>query len=315
MAFSARKIIKTALIALIVIIVVFTIYVIYYYSSDHSDVLLSRRTPLKTAEVEHISSDSTGNIYYVQLSSETIPKLSCYLRIPAAEGPHPVMILLGGLHTGKEALHLVGETELARTFVFMTMDYPYYGEKKGITILEMIPKIPAIRRAVFNSVASISLMIDYLETRTEIDTTHIFASGVSFGSFFVIAAAATDTRIKAAASMYSGGDISLLTSENIRGGPRFLRKIGGYITEFIVLPVEPLRNVDKIAPRHFLMVSGSDDEQVPTQSIQLLYDTAQQPKELIWFETRHIKPTRGQLTQELTEVINQWILKKGLIDY
>jgi len=107
----------------------------------------------------------------------------------------------------------------------------------------------------------------------------------------------------------------MLIAENIQWGPRFLRNSAGFLAELLVLPVEPLRYVDRIYPRHFLMVNGSDDEKIPQESVQKLFEKAKQPKELIWFDTKHIKPTRSELTQELTEIVNQWFQEKNLVSH
>jgi len=299
----------------ILLIAISSAYIYFYYKKDHTHMLLAHHSPIQSFEITPISSDSISLVYSILIRTETLPELLCYLRIPAHRRPSPVMILLGGLNTGREVINLVGETELTRDFVFMSMDYPYKGKKKNVPVLEFIRAIPAIRKAGFNAVGAVLTMIDYLETLPEVNKEQIFVTGVSFGAYFAIASGALDSRVKAVASLYGGGDISLLIEKNVQWGPKFIRKLGGFLAELLVLPVEPLRYVERISPRHFLMVNGSIDEKIPLESVQKLYEQAKQPKELIWFETKHIQPTKSELTQELTEIVNQWLQNKNLVSH
>jgi len=310
---TLRKLCVRTVITLGVIAVVILLYVRHYTGKDHSATLRSYRTGYTSSEISLISSDTSGSVYNVLLHRGSRPVLRCYLRIPDAEGPLPVMVLLGGLHTGREAVHLVGETGLVRQFIFMTADYPYEGKTKHVSPLEFTLALPAIRDAVFDAAMSVSTMIDYLETREETDMDNIFLTGVSFGSFFVVPAGALDTRVKAVASLYGGGDIPALIAANIKGVPWILRKIAGELAGLILLPVEPLDYAHMIAPRHFLMVNGRDDEQIPRECVLKLFDRARQPKDIAWFETTHVHPTKSDITQELTTQVDAWISEKKLV--
>lgn len=312
--FSYRKTLLALVCVVILLTAISTAYIYFYYKKDHSDMLITHYSTIQSSEITPISSDSISLVYSILIRTETLPELLCYLRIPAHRQPSPVMILLGGLNTGREVINIVGETELTGNFVYMSMDYPYEGKKKNVPALEFFRAIPSIRKAAFNAVGAVLTMIDYLETLPEVNKEQIFVTGVSFGAYFAIASGALDTaRIKAVASLYGGGDMSMLIAENIQWGPGFLRKSAGFLAELLMLPVEPLRYVDRISPRHFLMVNGSEDEKIPRESVQKLFEKAQQPKELIWFETKHIQPTKSELTQELTEIVNQWLQEKNLV--
>ena len=298
---------------IIFLIVISAAYTYFYYKKDHTSNLLAHYSPMQSSEISLISSDSVSFVYSVTLKSRKLSELHCYLRIPAHRRSSPVMILLGGLNTGREVINLVGETELTQDFVFMSMDYPYEGKKKGISALEFIKQIPAIREAAFNTVGAVLMMVDYLETLPEVNKDQIFTTGVSFGAYFVVVSGALDPRVRAVASLYGGGDISMLVAENFPWGPRFLRNAVGFFAELLILPVEPLRYVHRISPRFLLMVNGSNDEKIPQESVQKLFEKAKQPKELVWFQTKHIQPTRSVLTQELTEIVNKWFQEKNLV--
>ncbi len=309
-----KRKLKYFVLCVLAVCFILLLYLLYYYDRDHSSMLLSYRKPLINAESTVTEIDSGEFVYEITLHNGYPLPLTCYLRIPEGESKYPVMILLGGLNTGKKAIRLIGETELMDEFIIMTMDYPYDGKTKKVPLLEALRNIPEIRRAVFRSAASVSLMIDYLLSRPEVDRDRVFVTGGSFGAFFTIAAGALDSRIKGVASLYCGGDLSLLIEKNLHWNPPVLRKLGGALIELFLLPMEPLNYVESIAPRPFLMINGNDDEQIPRESIMMLLEKAGEPKDIIWLDSRHIQHADDALLQEMTISVAQWLKKNGLIE-
>ena len=230
--------------------------------------------------------------------------------------PYPALILLGGIQTGKKIIDLVGDVSYADSVIFISMDYPYKGKKKfkGLDIFGSIHKI---RSAIFNSVSGIMLILDYLHNRDDIDKEKIFVAGISFGGFSATAAAGIDKRIKAANIVYCGGDIRDLLIRNMIINKDFNNKtlinIVGNFAYLLVRPAEPLFYIDKISPNPVLMINGKDDERVPYSSAIKLFDKAKEPKDIIWFDTEHIHPSKSDITQKITEEILKWYLEKNLI--
>ena len=294
----------------------FCLYLVYYSLKDHTSDLLSRVSPILSTDVILISTDSTSTVYSVRIDTETLPNLQCFLRIPlqSNKGPFPAIILLGGLNTGKDAIHFVGESDYTEDFIFMTLDYPYAGKKKGLTAFEFITALPSIREAIINSAPAVITMIDYLESRKEVDKDRIFTAGASFGIYFTIVSAAIDPRIKATMSFFGAGDISAMIASNIDFGPNFIRKPIGYLGYLLNLPVEPLNYIDRVAPRHFLMVNGRDDSRVPLVLVEKLYDKAGEPKELIWLDADHFNTDRELLIAQITEIAAVWLVENGLVE-
>ena len=294
----------------------FCLYLVYYSLKDHTNNLLSRVSPILSTDVTLISTDSSSAVYSIRIDTETLPGLQCFLRVPVQSdrGPFPAIILLGGVNTGRDAIHFVGESSYTDDFIFMTMDYPYAGKKKDLTAFEFIAAIPSIRDAILNSVPAVITMIDYLETREEVDKDQIFTAGASFGIFFTIVSAAIDTRVKATMSFFSAGDISGMIANNIDFGPSFIRKPLGFLSYLLLLPVEPLNYIDRIVPRHFLMVNGRDDDRVPQELVEKLYNKAGEPKELIWLDADHFNTDKEQLIAQITGIAVNWLAKNGLVE-
>ncbi|MCP4725088.1 MAG: prolyl oligopeptidase family serine peptidase [bacterium] len=313
--FIRKKPVLIALLSIASVFVLCLIFTIYLRSIDPDERLLKNYSGIISTDILNSVSTEKGITYDLHLKGEKIPLIKCVVRVPAGDKPLPLMIILGGVERGRDVINLVADVDLASKFIFASFDYPYDGKMSKLSVIEFLTAVPAIREACFNTVPAILMLIDHLETLEEVDSENIFVTGGSFGSFFAIAAAALDQRIKAAASLYGGGDIAMLIRENSKEVPSFLRGTAGYLAESLLYPVEPLRHIHRIAPRHVLIVNGKNDRQIPRESVQKLYNKAGQPKSLIWFDSDHIHPTKRNLLSELTEVVAEWVIENDLIEH
>jgi len=143
----------------------------------------------------------------------------------------------------------------------------------------------------------------------------MYVVGASFGAPFAVNAAAVDERIKAVILLYGGGDIGLLveSSSTKQVKSAWGRKLLGKFVALLLAPVEPLKYVQYISPRPFLMINGLDDQSIFTESAKLLYEKAREPKELIWLDTKHAKPTMSELTRQLEQMMKKWLIEKQLL--
>jgi len=241
----------------------------------------------------------------------------CYMRKPHNyKGEKiPALILLGGMVTGKDVIKLIAEIEEINDVVIVSMEYPYTGKKKFKNALELLYHYPEIRTALDHSVWGVLHIIDYLYKHTWIDKEKVIVAGASFGAFFAVISGAIDERISAVITCYGGGDLSSLAAYNLPYKTEIINKVLGNLFSFLVVPFEPLKYVDKISPRPFLMVNGKEDEQIPRDSVTKLFEKAGEPKEIIWLETKqHIRPTQNALTIELTHIIAGWLKKNGFLE-
>jgi 2,6-dihydroxypseudooxynicotine hydrolase len=109
-----------------------------------------------------------------------------YLRLPPGRsGPVPVAIVLGGLESTKEESFLFENRCLARGLATCAFDGPGQGEMW----------FQAKARPDFHRFAS--AVIDWLQTRPELDGARIGVVGRSLGGFYALHTAAHESRIKA----------------------------------------------------------------------------------------------------------------------
>ena len=116
--------------------------------------------------------------------------LDGYFRKPnAPQGKKfPVVIPFQGADTMAEATILGGGAYTARGMAYLAVDFPGQGGAMRLHDLHLPPDTDRVVKA----------MIDYLETRPDVDATRVALQGISMGGYGVPRAASAEKRIKAA---------------------------------------------------------------------------------------------------------------------
>jgi 2,6-dihydroxypseudooxynicotine hydrolase len=143
----------------------------------------------------------------VSISFEAI-RMAGHFRLPRGVEKPPCVILLGGLDTTKEDYLTVNDLCVKRGLATLAFDGPGQGE----TQFEMLWR-KDFERAVI-------AVIDYLETRPEIDPRRIGIIGRSMGGFFGPKTAALDKRIKAVVAwgaMYHLRNLAAVPEHTLQG--------------------------------------------------------------------------------------------------
>ena len=111
------------------------------------------------------------------------------LRRPAGQGPAPVVVMCMGLDSAKEEMDDYENRFLRRGLATLAFDGPGQGEAEFD-----IPICPEYEKPV-------KAVIDYLETRNDIDRGRIGIWGVSLGGYYAPRAACFEKRIKACVAL------------------------------------------------------------------------------------------------------------------
>lgn len=114
-----------------------------------------------------------------------------YLRVPCADQPPPLVILLPGADSTKEELFDLGEHMLRRGLAIAAFD----GPGQGLVSFEM--------KLRPDYEAAVSVMLDSCCARSEIDPGRVGLAGISYGGLFACRAAAFDDRVRAVVSISS----------------------------------------------------------------------------------------------------------------
>lgn len=200
----------------------------------------------------------------------------------------PLVVVLGGHYTGREAARMLGDT---RGVVVAAVSYPFTGDPRpdAATFLREIPKI---RAAFLDTPPALMLALDHLLTLPGVDSTRAELVGVSLGAPFAVIAGALDPRFTRVWALHgSGGAFAPLETSMRRsiGFAPVRYAAAGLANVIIAGPrLAPERWVGRIAPRPFVMVNATGDERLPRTAVESLYESAREPKRVVWMDGGHI---------------------------
>jgi len=281
------------------------------YSADFT----RRKGSLLQVQTDDYARDSLASRHWVTLKSDNGFGVVCGMLVPHSTSPrlqarYPAIIVLGGKATGK---HAVDYALGIRNVIIIAPDYPYE-PRESYTLWNFMQDLPEIRQALFDMVPAVMLVNDFLLRRPDVDSNHIILLGYSFGAPFVPVIIANDRRPAVAAMVYGGGELRSLIRHNVRRyeGP-LVSELVGLTAAVLLQPLEPMRYVHKIAPTPLLMVNGIEDEQVPRENTELLFNAAQEPKQIVWIESHHVNPRNTELTRRIIDTLRTHLTVLGAI--
>ena len=240
-----------------------------------------------------------------------------YLRLPKnANGPVPVVIAISGLDSRKEDLSENFGAVIPHGIGFIGIDSPGTGQ--------------APVKASENAERMFSRVIDYLQTRPEVDKTRIGMDGQSFGAYWATKLAILEhARLKAVVAQSPPADATFQKDFVINktlGNREYLFGLGPALMSIY----EGAKTVDDLAtifPKMslvsqgllgrptapMLIIAGVLDTQVPISDAYLILNSGDIPKEA-W-----INPQGGHLGRQVKvwpdpvifrEVIIPWLVRK-----
>jgi len=212
---------------------------------------------------------------HVSIAYEGGATMHGILRKPWHTPKPPVVILVPGLDSVKEELHIYGEDFLKRGMAVLAIDGPGQGEMEFDHATRFDYEVP-IKHA-----------IDYLESRPDVDASRVGLMGVSLGGYYVVRATAFEQRVKA--TIENCGPYN--PSENFEQRPLISRET--YIHRLKAPTVEEAMNklkqfnlqgvTDKIN-RPLLVIQGRHDRLVPPEQGERIAAESGSKAELWMFE-------------------------------
>jgi len=251
--------------------------------------------PLNVNETLIADTDSYRlyKVYFDSVNSERVPAL---FMIPKAGGKVPCIIFLHGYGGSKEdALPLV-DIAAIEGYAFISIDAEYHGERKEGGRALYSTDIEDTIRGFVQTVIDLKRAVDYLETRSEIDTGRIGYIGGSMGGIIGAIFIGVEPRIKAAALVVAGGNMSLMVRESehpaIPPIRRYLEERGITYEELqkMLDPIDPLNFIGRFSPRPVVFHLGRYDRIVPAEAGRQLYMYAGEPKSVYWYDAGHNLP-------------------------
>lgn len=258
--------------------------------------------PPVAAEVTYERQRGRYDLYRVRLrgggESATGRLLSPRQLEGPVEGQFPAVLLDDGRELNSKALNYL-PPEFG-DIVVLSLDYPERIPYE-LNLRTLLFENAELKRELRRIPRIFSLGAAYLAQRTDVDGSRIAMVMTSFAVPFGVLAAAEDQRFRNVGLIYGAGDLASVLEANIALQPRFLRTATAWIAHEIYAEFEPTRYVGRIAPRPLVMVNGEDDPQIPVGAVRALYNSARQPKSLIWLRTGHLSPTDSVLIRALVD--------------
>ena len=234
------------------------------------------------AEVEALGDSGDYSLYHVTYLSTHGVKVPGLLSVPkSAKGPVPAIIFVHGIGDSKTADYMeIGNRIFCQNgYAVMRIDVLNHGERKLYD-----HKVDLIknyrywsRNIIIQTVFDLRRAVDFLATRPEIDSARIGYFGISFGGFIGVVFVGVEQRVRVPVIALAGGGLNLLFG---------IKAFSSDVNEFLSV-IEPLNFIEKISPRPLLMINTKNDEVVPPMTSRRLYAKAGEPKQIIWYDTKH----------------------------
>lgn len=271
--------------------------------------LRERAGRLATATVVDSADLAGARLEDLRLVSTSGLVARCMLRSPSATADlRPAFLIAAGYESGRRAVTFPDE----RAVVLLACDYPLQlpTDLRGATFWR---DLPALRRGILDTPATLLLALDYLAGRADVDSASIAVVGASVGVPPAVVAAALEPRAKGAAFLYGGGDLPLLFAHNVDLGAAWRNRLTRLAVAILTHPVEPARYAGAIAPRPVLVVNAPQDPFIPRASAEALHRALHDPKDVRWLPFDHFAAFHERdLLAELTEVTRAWFIDQGI---
>ncbi|MCB0343083.1 MAG: prolyl oligopeptidase family serine peptidase [Pseudobdellovibrionaceae bacterium] len=222
---------------------------------------------------------------------------------------YPVLILLGGMQTGHEIIDLI---HTPGNNVIVGFEYPI-----------ALPDTPkqaqsSLRRALTTPI-NISMLINWVYEQTWVDRRRINVMGVSFGAFMLPMSLRfsqlTGVYPRTAVLAYGGADLRHFAETSLNNDwSQKDRDSFVDILSIITDVYDPRTHLPQVRDTHFLVVNGTQDDVIPTASINELNEIVPNPKDVLEIPGPHIGTDRPEIVQALVTTVYEWLVSQGAIN-
>ncbi|MFO8024705.1 alpha/beta hydrolase family protein [Thiohalophilus sp.] len=300
---------KWLFVALLIIIVVSPlVWLGWPVRGDPSERFIDRRGEVEQVQITRQWQTDESRYKHLTLTSSSELQVEMTVRRPRTDnGERPLMLLLGGAGTGRQAAELVQDTG---DMVVAAISYPYQGPE-DLAGWEVLWHFDEIQRAILDTTPALLLALDYLARQSYVDSERMELVGVSLGAFFAGTAGALEERFRRVWLVQGAADPRAVYEYRLRKQITFeparvlVAGILGVLTASEDL--KPERWLGKIAPRPVVVISSRGDNAYPPASVVALHGALREPYELEWLAGEHVTPGRPRILKQLNERVVQRI--------
>jgi dienelactone hydrolase len=239
-------------------------------------------------------------------SGRPIPALFCIPR--QGDGPFPVVVLIHGAYDDRKEImvyRLAGRLAKAG-IACISYDLPGHGEREnqddggfrenlGLMLLSMgvadgmagrllgdriaKPALLPVFRGAQQAVIDGRWVIDYVQSRPEVDARRVAVCGMSLGGTISIVLSATDERISATVTNVAGAWHAM--TAQVKDNPVLAAEWARF---------DPAGFAGRISPRPVLMLNARNDKICTVENAEALFQLLGEPREIRWFDSGHDIP-------------------------
>ena len=207
----------------------------------------------------------------IPLVGQMVPAV---LLLPESVTRPPAALLLHGYGSRKEQMaDAVGRILLDAGIASLSIDLPLHGERDRAIEIDAVRNPLVLVSQWRAALAECGAALEWMAEQQELDGHRLALVGYSMGSFIGVMVASRSDHVKALV-LAAGGDL-----------PE-----GAAFTRLVRTIADPIRAVRKLDGRPLLMVHGKRDRTVRPDQATRLFEAADEPKELRWYETGHWLP-------------------------
>ncbi|HEX2778408.1 MAG TPA: alpha/beta fold hydrolase, partial [Gemmatimonadaceae bacterium] len=196
------------------------------------------------------------------------------LLLPAATSCPPAALLLHGYGSRKEQMaDAVGREPLDKGIASLSIDLPLHGERDREIELDAVRNPLVLLSQWRAALAECAAALEWMAEHEEVDGHRLAIVGYSMGAFLGVMVAPRSDHARALV-LAAGGDLP-------EGTP---------FTRLVRTVADPIRSVRRLAGRPLLMVHGTRDRTVRADQARRLFEAAEEPKELRWYDAGHWLP-------------------------
>lgn len=276
----------------------------------------ARRGHVIAAESEPPRSEAGGFVSQaVRVQADT--GLTVNLRVLRPESAArrlPLVVVLGGHRTGRDAVHLIGAPG---PMVVAALDYPYDGPERPRGLRQSLAVIPAARQGLLDTPPAVLLALDWLLAQPWVDPDHVELMGVSLGVPFAAVAGALEPRVRRVWLIHGGADNRRWIEHNLRRrmDSTTVRSLASWLVYLLARgpAFEAGEWAARCAPRPVMVVGARDDARLPERFVEQLHAAVGEPCELIWTEGGHVD-RRPENVHRLLEIVRTRVLETADAD-
>ncbi len=302
-----RRIVLVGLVAVVVASLAGLLWLRWESHLPRDDWFTERKGALIETSVERSMTPHGQLTEQLVLTSDTgLRVLVRLIRDEQPDAKRPVLIVLGGHRTGRDAVDLFGDVGER---VVVGVDYPYTGPEKVRGTAQIVKTLPLARQAMRDTVPAVSLVLDWILAQPWADADRVIVVGASLGVPFATTAAARDERIGGAMLVHGAADNRLWLEAQLarRIDTRALHYPLSVLLNWMPYGPAPdtSERIGAIAPRPVVIIGARNDERTPAGQTELLYELAGEPKRLRFTDGAHIEPDRSEIIEALLRIANE----------